>query len=802
MADYSRNILRQLATLIRNERKTGANTAKRVGDTLLAFINGTISKLDDDEVAGLITFLGGLLSDSVLSRKFTSGTLGTGFGLFIDNDGNAVLEIDKLLVRMKAIFKELVIEKLSHVGGEVVLTPARMICYKVEIQEDAYRCYFTTTDGDKTITNDFVIGDQARCQTFNIKAGVHQNVSNRFYWRLVIGIGDDYIDLSKTDCIKGSDIPEAGDEIVQLGNRYSEHEDRQNAIILSSYGPDAPSMKQYMYIDSYSLEGKECQVTSPHGNIYVGDFFLKTGLNIATQLQVLENLIKTEIQSIEYIINNTDNYLSNGSFTADLDKWITGSNVSVYEDNSEVLLVNDTLYAANETFVGLSSYDGKYMLRIKNGFIKQLNADIRNIEKKSTFYVSFKYICKESGNLTCGFKGQKLFYTSEIEVQRTPKVFEFSELWDGSGDFILEFSGEIYISLVSLTNKPLDDFKVEINSKFEQMADSIKACVTSINNLTNTVKESGFQTTADGTKIYAWYVDGDGKKKLSLFNVTPDGIFLDSSFINVKGVVNFESFTPEFQAAFELYFSNASMTAKDDIARQLGYTNYAQLVENAAASGNTLIVGGYLNTKLIDVATLLAGNIVSEMINTNGINIADRFIFNKDSKVVTLGNLKILESGALAGGNAVFDDVERFIFDSSKPITEANFENFIIDRIARMTTIILGLAPGMLVTQDKNYPVYLPDIKDLNERGLSLFGFRLTIIASGKWRITNTEYDIGFKYSIQCRTENRYEGTDFDSRTYIRDNNFGVMNEIKMAKGDILELYYYNGDYYLLNQRN
>lgn len=199
MADYSRNILRQLATLIRNERKTGANTAKRVGDTLLAFINGTISKLDDDEVAGLITFLGGLLSDSVLSRKFTSGTLGTGFGLFIDNDGNAVLEIDKLLVRMKAIFKELVIEKLSHVGGEVVLTPARMICYKVEIQEDAYRCYFTTTDGDKTITNDFVIGDQARCQTFNIKAGVHQNVSNRFYWRLVIGIGDDYIDLSKTD---------------------------------------------------------------------------------------------------------------------------------------------------------------------------------------------------------------------------------------------------------------------------------------------------------------------------------------------------------------------------------------------------------------------------------------------------------------------------------------------------------------------------------------------------------------------------------------------------------------------------
>ena len=769
---------------------------------LLDLINQRLSKVDDDTAAGLITFLKGIITDSIRSRQYTSGALGAGFAAYINNSGRSVAEVDELIVRVKAIFHELVIEILSHVGGEVILSPASMKCIRVEEQEDTYRCYFKSTDGDTTINNEFVLHDQARCQTFNIKPGVHENVSNRFYWRLVTGIGDDYIDLSKTDCYDNSDIPQAGDDIVQLGNRDPEQEERQNAIILSSYGPDAPSIKQYMYIDHYTLEGKECTVVSPHGNVFTGDFILKTGINIATQLQVLENLIKTEIQNIEYIINDADNYLTNASFTADLDNWVTGSSVSVYEDNSSLLTVNEKLYAANESFVGLASYNGKYMLRIKNGFIKQLASVIKDPSNIGVFYVSFKYYCTEAGTLSCGFKNQELYNEIEITENRTPKIHEFSGVWDGTRDFILEFSGEIYVSLVSLTNKPLDDFKVEINSKFEQMADSIKACVTSINNLTNTVKESGFQTTADGTKISAWYVDGDGKKKLSLFNVTPDGIFLDSSFINVKGVVNFESFTPEFQAAFELYFSNASMTAKDDIARQLGYTNYAQLVENAAASGNTLIVGGYLNTKLIDVATLLAGNIVSEMINTNGINIADRFIFNKDSKTLTFGNLKILESGALAGGNAVFDDVERFIFDSSKPITEANFENFIIDRIAQMTTIILGLAPGMLVTQDKNYPVYLPDIKDLDERGLSLFGFRLTIIASGKWRITNTEYAIGFKYSIQCRTENRYEGTDFDSRTYIRDNNFGVMNEIKMAKGDILELYYYNGDYYLLNQRN
>lgn len=780
---------------------------------LLDLINQRLSKVDDDTAAGLITFLKGIITDSIRSRQYTSGALGAGFAAYINNSGRSVAEVDELIVRVKAIFHELVIEILSHVGGEVILSPASMKCIRVEEQEDTYRCYFKSTDGDTTINNEFVLHDQARCQTFNIKPGVHENVSNRFYWRLVTGIGDDYIDLSKTDCYDNSDIPQVGDDIVQLGNRDPEQEERQNAIILSSYGPDAPSIKQYMYIDHYTLEGKECTVVSPHGNVFTGDFILKTGINIATQLQVLENLIKTEIQNIEYIINDADNYLTNASFTADLDNWITGSSVSVYEDNSSLLTVNEKLYAANESFVGLASYNGKYMLRIKNGFIKQLASVIKDPSNIGVFYVSFKYYCTEAGTLSCGFKNQELYNEIEITENRTPKIHEFSGVWDGTRDFILEFSGEIYVSLVSLTNKPLDDFKVEINSKFEQMADSIKACVTSINNLTNTVKESGFQTTADGTKIYAWYIDGDGKKKLSLFNVTPDGIFLDSSFINVKGVVNFESFTPEFQAAFELYFSNASMTAKDDIARQLGYTNYAQLVENAAASGNTLIVGGYLNTKLIDVATLLAGNIVSEMINTNGINIADRFIFNKDSKVVTLGNLKILESGALAGGNAVFEDVGKYMYGPWIPtLTEENFENYIIDRISKMTTIVIAPTGSGFITQGKTYSIYLPDLIDFGEHGVDTsYSFKLLIIIAGKTfggpiSIDLSNYDL--RYNIKCRADNRHDVPDdpgllepyFDSRTYIRDNNYKIINSIDMAIGDTLELYYCNGDYYFINR--
>ena len=80
-------------------------------------------------------------------------------------------------------------------------------------------------------------------------------MKNTYYWRLVTAVGDDYIDLSKTDCDAGSGVPSEGDDIVQLGNRTDA--ERQAAIILSSYGNDAPYFKLYRGIDSYDLTGKE-----------------------------------------------------------------------------------------------------------------------------------------------------------------------------------------------------------------------------------------------------------------------------------------------------------------------------------------------------------------------------------------------------------------------------------------------------------------------------------------------------------------------------------------------------------------
>lgn len=272
-----------------------------------------LSRLNNDEAAGLITFLKGVMIGnkgrgitvgingsvtavmdeikkilSIVSPSFVSGDLGSGFILKEDAEtGDSYLEIDHLLVRKLAYFVEIVIKRLSYVGGEIILTPASMKCIRVEDQGASYRCFFEQSDDEKTIKQEFQVGDQARAQTFNIKEGTSHGASNNYYWRLVVGVGDDYIDLSKDDCDAKSSIPIAGDHIVQLGNRTDAT--RQNAIILSTVGDDAPSIKQYKGINSYSMKGKEVTIISQALNMFQGNFISSsTGKSVDDMISNLQ----------------------------------------------------------------------------------------------------------------------------------------------------------------------------------------------------------------------------------------------------------------------------------------------------------------------------------------------------------------------------------------------------------------------------------------------------------------------------------------------------------------------------------
>ena len=257
--------------------------------------DNALSKVKQDVAQKLIRFLEGIAfgeqSDNnplgissdgiatlkeVVSAVFRSGALGSGFKLGDYNgSGDSYLEVDRLLVRKAAEFVRLVIRELQSVGGEIVLSPAAMKISNVvyfekgvylpeyealPLRYNVYRCYFSQKKGDEELENQFVEDDLVRCQTFNVKEGVNENVKNRYYWRKVYKVGKDFIDVLADFCDTGSDIPQAGDELVQMGNTTDTA--RQSVVVLSAYGADAPSLKMYEGVDSYSLENKEVFVLS------------------------------------------------------------------------------------------------------------------------------------------------------------------------------------------------------------------------------------------------------------------------------------------------------------------------------------------------------------------------------------------------------------------------------------------------------------------------------------------------------------------------------------------------------------
>lgn len=225
----------------------------------------------------LLELLGGIITTDIKSDNLILGALGTGYGLLkTDSTGKSYFEIDKLFVRLKAVFAALEIMELTYSGGNYIFGPAGARCTRVEEFETYFRCFFTADDGSKKVKNKFRVDDFVQCREFNIEEGVHENVSNKYYWRRCVGIGEDYIDLSKTDRdMISDDIPAEGDNMVTIGNKTDAS--RQNVIIISVYGEGSPSFIQYKGINSYSLDGKAKTIISPERNEFRGTFSFESG---------------------------------------------------------------------------------------------------------------------------------------------------------------------------------------------------------------------------------------------------------------------------------------------------------------------------------------------------------------------------------------------------------------------------------------------------------------------------------------------------------------------------------------------
>ena len=275
---------------------------------------------------------------------------GKGFELITKPDGlggyKSRLEVDELFVRIKAFFAKLEIREISYVGGNYCFSAAGSKIYYVDwidangnvINKNTgsisncvkFRCYLYSDDGTTATINKWMADDQAMCRTFNIDEGVHQNVSNKYYWRRVVGIGkgyipsqvpvehqyDDgdeiideqvstpkqyqYVDISMNDCATSSDYPEAEDTIVQFGNWSNAS--RQGVIYLQVEGANSPAIMEYSGVGAngqhFVLPDPNLML-SPSKNIIYGEFHSVVdgggtageGDSIDDQLQALLNAL-------------------------------------------------------------------------------------------------------------------------------------------------------------------------------------------------------------------------------------------------------------------------------------------------------------------------------------------------------------------------------------------------------------------------------------------------------------------------------------------------------------------------------
>jgi hypothetical protein len=367
-----------------------------------------------------------------------------GLAITKDEAGNWHIETDYLKARKKFSAKEVEIQKVYHIGGAQIKSSANMICSRVEDAGDAYRCYMETTDDSgNTIYNQFIEGDQAYVQTFNLITDENGNTTNHFYWRLVTGVGDNFILLSKTVCADGSTIPMAGDNIVQLGCQDGSHPERMVAVIDAGAGDGAPYYRQFVGIRNFSLPAPETQL-KPNDNIITGKIKFKAGssglgnltewaekqsqidkaqetadkaqktaddaqTNIETAKEELQQYTDDAIGSIEV---GGQNLLRNSGFTGDyLSERLA--------DNAVLEAISDMyntpfahwVYSNAEVVDSAASASGKSVM-LTDGYIKQ-TLDFAIIPTE-TYTLSFK---AKGNNLTYSFGGvvKTITLTSNFE---------------------------------------------------------------------------------------------------------------------------------------------------------------------------------------------------------------------------------------------------------------------------------------------------------------------------------------------------------------------------------------------------
>lgn len=515
------------------------------------YLNQPVRKTDG------VTF-DSVTSDSIRSAgQFVDGLLGAGFQLWKGEDGRTYLTVDKLTVRQTMAVLELLIEKVRSVGGQICVSAANG---RIKTVEESGEHYLITFEQE----NMFVQHDLVRCQTFTGK-------DMRSYWVEVTDVTETGIVVVKEE-FEGVE-PKEGDECVLMGN--TANTDRQNIVLISATEDGQPRVDVMDGVSGKTFDNalrarlgnldgikddKFPADRQPRGNgLYAdnaymkGTFVLETGEDVKTRFEITEGKVQSAIDSVRNDFLSEKGYLNNPTFASGLEKWNSENETVFFLVGNRWIWANDAALSKKGDGASVVTDMGRKVVRIRNKYIRQKHENLRFVPtfpansagKKEALpvYLSFFYRCAKSGTLKIGFEnvdktGFADFNSMEVseEIAATGGYVQYtcSGLWNGTGDFKLEFDGDIYLYMLVLSTDKIEALTYKYKTLFEQSERLVKISAAVYDKDERALEETGLIVTSKVSGLYAIDVDGNLK---SFVGAGQDGVKIKASNIQLEGLV-------------------------------------------------------------------------------------------------------------------------------------------------------------------------------------------------------------------------------------------------------------------------
>lgn len=675
---------------------------------------GTIDGAGNAELQALLvrTLLG--------SPKFASGLDGNGWRISLEN-GLADLTIDTLTVRRIMTVFEMLVEKVRSVGGQICVSAANG---KIKEVRKSGGYYVVTFEQENT----FMPHDLMRAGS-----------ATKGYWVEIAAVAGDSVTIGEDEFAGVAPMP--GDECVLMGN--TEDTDRQNLILISATEDGQPRIDVFDGVAEKSFDG--CLRTrlgsldgitdhyfpdgnQPHGNglysdnAYLrGTFLLATGEDVKTMFEVIEGRITSAVEGVRQDMSADAGYLSNPAFLDGIAKWDTSGNAVFYLAGNRWLWTNGGVLAKKGDGVSVIKDGDRTVVRIRNKWIKQTNANLRSkpafdanadgIREAVPVYLGFFYKCTKPGTLKIGFEnvdktGFANFNSMEVEEDLTATAgyvkYTCDGLWNGTGDFKLSFTGEICLYMLVLSTDKADSLAYKYRTLFEQSEKLVKIAAQNFDNDGNVLEESSIITEAKYNLLISAHFDENGK------------------LLNSSGLVTTANFANMFSAAVDAN----GIVRQADIEAFVTEDTVKGLISGIRLSADQITLEGLVtaneNFKILTDGSIEAKNgTFSGSIKTYFVNIensdatvsdGDTYLLNNDLKVIGIGSGEsiVLPTNAKYVGCRVLICNPITIYSRTDQTTKIKTQN---------GSLIYGFHPADQTTQTNNMPL-----------GVSSFGFLTGVV--------------------------------------------------------------------------